>query len=116
MFATRLMLPLRLRRGSERVLGPGVLRVTRAQVLANLEVGRRPEAAQVVRDLHGTEIRRQQVQQDRHPSARDARRVGPAEYFLQAHRQHGRLQLAVRVSLLEVLEADAAPAGNWDRL
>src|SRR4051812_23121012 len=42
--------------GVEGIVGPGVSGVAGAEVLADLEIGRCPEAAEVVGDLHGPEV------------------------------------------------------------
>ena len=47
---------LGLGRSRQRVVGPGVTRVADFEVLADLEISRRPEAFQVVGDLHGAKV------------------------------------------------------------
>src|SRR5687768_1966604 len=83
----------RLRLGRQRVLGPRVLRIPRFEVLANLKIGRRPETAQVLRDLDGTVVRTEQVQHDGYHAPEDAGCISPSEHLLQPH---GRKRAAQR--------------------
>src|SRR6185503_8757712 len=87
-------LPLRPRR--PRILGPRVLRIPTLQLLADLRIGVRPEAREVVGHLLRTAVRREEVQQHLDAAARDARRVAPAEDLLDADGEDRRAVLLVR--------------------
>src|SRR5262245_19441255 len=57
--------------GGVGVLGPGMLRVASPKVFSHLEIGRGPEAAKVVGDLHGPVVRAEEMQQDGDPARGD---------------------------------------------
>ena len=46
-------------------------------------IGRRPETLQIRGDLHGSIVRAQKMQQDRHAPSRQPGRLGPPEQLLQ---------------------------------
>ena len=66
-----------------RILGPRVSRIPRAQFLAHLRVGGRPEAAQVLRGLHGTAVRCEQLEDDGSALGTDTRCVCETEQLLE---------------------------------
>ena len=68
--------------GLEWVLRPGMLGISAPQVLADLVVGRGPEAVEVIGDLDGPEVGSEQVEEDRDAAAGQARGLGPAEELL----------------------------------
>src|SRR5271157_4019960 len=94
--------------GSERIFGPRMFRISAAQVLAHLVIGRRPEALQVRGDLHGAGIGAKKMQHDRDASSRQARSPRPAEQLLQPDGEDRR-----PVRLIE--QADVPATGNLER-
>ena len=71
------------RLGLEWVFGPGVFRISAAEVLANLVIGRGPEAFQIIGDLHGAIVWTEQVEEYGNSSMGQARGFGPTEKFLE---------------------------------
>ena len=77
------------------VIRPVVLGVAALHFFLDLEVRLVPEVRQVLRDLHGTLGRGEQMQRDRYASAREAWRVGGAEHLLQTHLERRGFWIAV---------------------
>src|SRR5262245_52445998 len=63
------------RLGFERILGPIVLGIAAAHVLAHVGVRAAPEAGKIARHLHGALRRGEKFEGDGHAAAADARRV-----------------------------------------
>src|SRR5579862_4718538 len=72
---------------SERIVGPGMPRITPAHFGFDLRVAAAPEAGQIARHLHRTLGGRQKFDQQRHASAGDRRMPGKAEQFLHPDRK-----------------------------
>jgi hypothetical protein len=92
----------------QRVFGPGVLGVSAPQFLANGRIGAFPKTSQVVGDLLGPHIRREEVEQYRDPTGRHARRRSLAEHLLNADCHHGR-------AANFILQPDAGALGRSNR-
>src|SRR5437588_6269154 len=73
----------------QRVFGPSVARVAPTQLTAHARVVSRPEAREVCRDLHGSLVRREQLQHERRATTRDARPLAHAEEVLKARSDKG---------------------------
>src|SRR5437016_10983503 len=73
-----------------RILRPVVPRVAAAELLPHLGIRRAPEAREIVRDLHGPLVGREQLEDQRHAAAREARRRREAEHLLDACGDGGR--------------------------
>ncbi len=80
------------RRGGSRVVGPSVLRVAAAQLLAHLEIGLFPEAFHVLGQLHGFETGRQQLHQYFSFPFVNGRCCQKAETVLEARTDNGRFR------------------------
>jgi len=65
-----------LRSSGQRIFRPGMFGVLRAEVFADLEVSRLPEAAEVLGDLDGAEVGTQEVEDDGRSTGGEARGVG----------------------------------------
>src|SRR5207253_3218174 len=63
--------------------------------LPHFRIGVVPEAAQVARDLHGTSVRREQLERDGSLLRTEARRLGEAEQLLQFHGGEDRAVVAI---------------------
>src|SRR6185436_5628476 len=63
--------------------------IAAAEIAARLGIAAPPEAHEVARDLNGPLRRREQVQEQGHPAARDRRRGRGAEHLLDAYREDG---------------------------
>ena len=74
----------------EGIFGPGVFGIAAAEFLADLGVGRLPEAGQVARDLLRPMVGAQQVQEHGHATTRQPRCLTNAKKLLNADRQHRR--------------------------
>ena len=92
-----------------RILGPGMLGVAAAQLLADLGVGAFPEAAQVPRRLHRATVGRQQQEGHRLAAGSEGRRVGQAEQVLQLDRGDDR-------PVVSVVESRATSARHGNRI
>src|SRR5712671_8028230 len=75
--------------GFERVVGPVMLRVAAAHLLADLEVAGLPEPGQVTCDLHRALRRREELEGQGYRAISDPRGRGQAEDFLQSHADAG---------------------------
>src|SRR5947209_6993189 len=81
----------RARRGGGAVLRPGVARILAHQFSADRWIVALPESCQVLRDLLGAAVGRQQMQYQRKPPLADGRAAGEAEEILQPRAHRGRL-------------------------
>src|SRR3974377_2368835 len=70
------------RGGRLRVVGPGGARVAATHLRAHRRVAAAPEPRQIARDLHGPVRRRQQLDHQRNPPARNGRMPRQAEQLL----------------------------------
>lgn len=91
------ILPTRTAHGFrlQRVVGPIVLGVAPAHILAHLKVTRGLEAAQVARNLDGAVAGGEQMHSKRNLPPRHPRGVQQPKYFLQTHRQYRRIGVAI---------------------
>jgi hypothetical protein len=82
-----------------------MLRILSAHLGPHSAIARLPETSQIAGYLQGTPRRRQQMQDELHPAAGNARRFGAAEHFLQTNSQN-------RVFPLRVINGDVRSRGN----
>ena len=73
------------------IFRPGMFGILGAEVFANQEIGGLPETVKVLGDLNGAEVGAEKMEDERDPAGGDARRVGPAEKFLETSGEHRRL-------------------------
>src|SRR6185312_17036667 len=72
-----------------------VLRIAAAHLAAHGGIAAAPEAAEIARHLQWPPGWREQMQEQRDPAARNARRVARAEQLLETHREHRHLAAVV---------------------
>lgn len=74
--------------GRQRIIGPVVLGIAAAQLLADLKIGGLPKMPKVGGELQGLEAGAEQLHEHGYAAAIDARRVGQSKAFLQADAEH----------------------------
>ncbi len=88
---TRTTASLIYRRCRQRIVGPGMLRISTAELFFHLGIRGAPETGQIASHLLRTVVRAEQMQQHRHTPARDARRLAKPKQLLHPDGEYGRL-------------------------